>query len=496
MSTRTVAARFFVDWHFNGSYDNESQYLISANGDSALSPPGAGLSGSSGIVSAASFILRNPAGRFSALRSDGALYSSIRDGKLYHAPCYCEVSLDNGATYSRVFTGVLKLPSEETLTTSRSAEITLDARGVEESVLQRRLSMSRAQFAAFHDAQATEADIISYYLQAAGVSPGSIVLDPGMYAIDWSWLDDESPVDEAWSLAAACGGNLYADADGTWRYENMAHWQVAARSRNVQLSIGRGDYGDFSLRYDDANLYNEITVEASPRAVSGIESIWEPEAAPVVPPQSTIMLTARFDSPLYAVSGVQFQASDLGGNSRTADVAIVPTYYAQRADLQITNASGVAVRLYPLRILGTAVTGAPEIEETRTSAAHGQNSAFFAARGTRTRAVRGNPYVQRRAHAGTLAQMLLDQSETPRLIATVRGARGYPPLRLSDRVRIADAPTITGTLDLIVTRIDWSYNGQFQQTIEGAAAGGIHRYDNDYFIVGTHAIGGTRRIFY
>ena len=498
MTVRVVSGRLWVDWDFNGVFTDESQYLISANGDMALSAFGAGLAGGGGMVSQANFTLRNVNGRFSPLRSDGALYSYIQAGKGYHVPVYFEVSIDGGSSYDRVFTGVLKLPSEDTLTTKELGTVTLDARSREEIYLQRRLSLTNAQFAAIHTGRMTEKDIISTYLQLAGVSGSDMTLDPGIFVIDWAWLDDESPIEECWALAAAGGGRLYADPDGEFRFESMAHWQTASRSRTSQLTLARanGGYGSLALRYDDSNLFNVVTVEAAPRSVGAVDVIWEPETMPVVEPQSTITLTARFDAPAYTISGIQFSAANGGGRDMTASVTITPTYYAQRADLQIANASNVRVHLNPLRILGTPVVGAPEVEESRNSTDHGQNAAFFASRGTRTKAIRGNPYVQSRAHAGTMAQMLLDQCEYPRLVATVRNAPGDPALRLSDRVTVTDAPTITGSLALIVTRIDWSYDVKFRQTIEGVDVTQLNRYDGEYFIVGTHAANGTARLFY
>ncbi|MCB0151126.1 MAG: hypothetical protein KDE01_26180, partial [Caldilineaceae bacterium] len=63
--------------------------------------------------------------------------------------------------------------------------------------------------------------------------------------------------------------------------------------------------------------------------------------------------------------------------NQTVNVAITPTYYAQRADLVVVNSSNVRVRLYPLRVIGQPLVGGPEIEERRTSAADGSNQSFF-----------------------------------------------------------------------------------------------------------------------
>jgi len=497
MAGRTVGARFWVDWDFNGSYTEETTYLIDASGDMRLAPMGSGLTSASGIISQMTITLRNPAGRFSPQRTDGALYAYIRDGKGYHAPCYLEITIDGGSTYDRVFTGVLKLPEERTLSAREGPTVRFDARGMEERYLQQRISVLQATFAAQHAAGYTEADYISAWLQAAGVASGDIVADSGLFVVPWAWVDDESAIEEAWRLAAACGGRLYADPDGDFRFENMAHWQTSTRSTTTQLAITRDSMERFELRLEDGDLYNVVTVEASPRAPGGADVIWEPDDLPLVAPGATTTITARFDAAAYSISGVQFEAADDGGNSQTANVTVTPTYYAQRADLVVVNSSNVRVRLYPLRIVGQPLTGGPEIEERRTSEDDGGNDAYFAARGDRTLSVRGNAYIQTRAQAATLAQFLLDRCEYPRITAIVGGAAGDPALRLGDRVTVADAPTMSATFTGYVTAIGWTMDRDgFRQDLEVLQASQLFPNDGEYFILGTHTFSSNRYLFY
>lgn len=495
MAGRTVAFRFWVDWDFNGTFTDESAYLVSASGDMRLAPPGAGLAGSQGIVSAASFTLRNASGRFSPLRTDGALYTYIRDGKGYHAPCYFEVSIDGGSNYYRVFTGVLKLPQESTLTTKEAPTVRFDARSMEEKYLQRRVSLTQAQLAAIYDGGNTESDIISTFLQAAGVAVGDMTLDGGLFVVPWAWMDDESAIEECWAIAAACGGRFYADPAGEFIFENMAHWQTASRSTSVQLALTRDTVESFSLRLDDGDLYNVVTVEASPRSLAAVDVIWEPQTAPVLAAGETKTVTAKYDAPAYGIWELQFAAYDQGGNDRTSDVTITPTYYAQRADLEMTNSSALQVIVRPLRIVGQGVVGGPEVEERRTSADDGSNGAFWSGRGDRTLSVRGNLYVQRASHAATLAQFILDRCEYPRLTA-VAALPGEPSLRLGDRVQITDASTMSSAFVGYVTSIRWNYGKSFRQEIEALQASAIYPYDGLYFVVGSDGASGGKRVFY
>ena len=497
MSTRVIGARLWVDWDFDGNYTDESAYLVSASGDMSLVPPGAGLMSSSGIISQMKLTLRNASGRFSPLRTDGALYTYIRDGKSYHAPCYLEVTIDGGSNYHRVFTGVLKLPKEGTATTKDGPTVIVDARSMEERYLQQRASVYQSTFAGQHDLGYTESHYINTWLQTVGVPVGSISRDAGIFVVPWAWLDDESAIEECWRLAAACGGRFYADPDGVFRYENMARWQTSARSTTTQLAISRDSMNRFELKLLDTDLYNVVTVEASPRAPGGADVIWEPDDLPLVGPGATTTITARFDTAAYSISGLQFEAADDGGNNQTVNVAITPTYYAQRADLVVVNSSNVRVRLYPLRVIGQPLVGGPEIEERRTSAADGSNQSFFSTRGDRTLAVRGNAYVQTRAHAATLAQYLLDRCEFPRLMAYAGGCPGTPALRLGDRVTVTDALAASAVFTGYVTSIDWTMDdGGFRQNLELVQVTQMFPNDGEYFILGTHTFSSNRYIFY
>ena len=188
MSTRVIGARLWVDWDFDGNYTDESAYLVSASGDMSLVPPGAGLMSSSGIISQMKLTLRNASGRFSPLRTDGALYAYIRDGKSYHAPVYLEVTIDGGSNYHRVFTGVLKLPKEGTPTTKDGPTVIVDARSMEERYLQQRASVYQSTFAGQHDLGYTESDYINTWLQTVGVSAGDITRDAGMFVVPLSLI--------------------------------------------------------------------------------------------------------------------------------------------------------------------------------------------------------------------------------------------------------------------------------------------------------------------
>lgn len=438
--TRLIKQRLCIDWDhdgdFTGPYEDASALLVAARGDMRLNTPESSITGGRGMVATMSLTLRNPDGLLSPLRKDGPLYDYLKDGGMYHAPCYLEVSIDNGVTYYRVFTGVLKLPNLSTLTTRQTPTLTVEARSLEEKLLQKRTSTSRAAFAAYHDDGYSEGQLIAAWLEDAGVDAGDMAIDAGLMSIPWAWLDDESLVEEIWTLASACGGRYYCDPDGTHRYENMAHWQLRTRSLEVQQRYTKDDFRQLQVAYDDKDLYNTVTVETAPRVLDAAAVVWSADDPVSVPAGATVTLTARFDAAVYMVQALTFAARTAGGLDATADVALSASYQAQRAELSITNAAGVMVYVYPIELFGQALAGGPTQEETVTAAA---NATFFAARGiARTRSVRGNPYIQERAHAATLAQYIQHRHEYPRETWRLTDCVGFPELRLGDRIEIAD----------------------------------------------------------
>lgn len=496
--TRQVRYRLYIDWDFNGVYTDESAYLESARGDMRLTPPDDAITGGSGIVSTMTLILRNPSGRFSPLRTDGALYAYLQNGGGYHAPCYLEVSINGGSNYYRVFTGVLKLPQESTLTTRENPLITIEARSREETLLQRRESSTISSLIQLRETGGYETNSLYAWLSDYGISGTDITMDAPMFRVEFCWLDDESPIEEAWNLAAACGGRLYADPDGEFIYENLAHWETATRSTVSQATFDRDSFGGLSITYDDGEMYNVVTVEAAPRVLGGVDVVWESDEQIGVEPGATMPFTARYDTPIYTVTGYDFAARTAGGWDATSSIAATVTYYAQRAEFEFTNSGTEKAYLTSFRILGVPVIGAPEQEQTRNSTDHGVNASFFSTRGTRTKSVRGNPYIQTPAHAGTLAQFMLRRLERPRVTMRLAQCAGVPALRLSDRITVTDANTLSSSQAAIVTAITWSLSlrGGFTQDIEAVQVANLYPNTGNYFVVGTHALGSSRRVFF
>ena len=178
-----------------------------------------------GIVSECTLSLDNADNRFSAGNSGGALYSDLVSGGAWQRPMYFNVSIDGGSNYYRVFTGIIKIPRESGVTTASTNVVTVTCRGKEDLYLNKRVSTTQTQFAAWVDDNPTEAEVITQFMSDAGYSMNASYVDTGMFTVPFAWMDDESTIEECWALAAACGGRFYYDVrNDEFVYENAGHW--------------------------------------------------------------------------------------------------------------------------------------------------------------------------------------------------------------------------------------------------------------------------------
>lgn len=490
---RDIRCRVWFDWDLNGTFTQETDNLVSVDGNSRFTPPGETLTSGRGIVDQCRIELRNAAGRYSSLNTSSPLYAYTQNGGTYHVPAYVEIAID-GSAYTRVFTGVTKIPNETGKSWGGIQTVVFDCRGRDELLLQRRISTSQASFRTRHEAGWNEAQIIDAFAAAGGVSGGDRIIDAGMVSIPWSYIDDESILEEIWSLAAAAGGRVYFDRNGKMRYENMAHWLFAPHNTSQATYTG-ADWQKMEVAYEDKNLYDSISVEYSGRKVEPETSLWEPDDPVRIAANSSSTITANFSYPVYTQPVITYKAHTAGGVNMAAYVTVTPTWYAQRATLVITNShTMLGVNLSAFAITGRPVVGGPSADESRNSAEHGSNGSFFTGRQTsRNYSVRGNFYVQSRAQANMIAQFLLDRYERPCLVYKLRGMPGDPVRIPGDRVTINDASAMSSPRDAIVTGVTWRY-GEMSYAMDIEAVDAVSLYpflgaSPGYFVIGTNRLG-------
>lgn len=492
---RVITFDLRIDWGLDGSYADESARLVAANGAVRLAAPESGITSPRGTVDQCTLTLNNMDGRFSPLLTSSPIYSQIAGGGAYHAPMYLRVSIDNGGTYSRVFTGVLKIPREGPPYPGVAATVEIDCRSRDEILLNKRLSTPIATFRSLHDGGALEANIILSWLNQAGITSDQAIIDPGQFVIPWAWLDDESPLEDIWQLAAAAGGRFYCDQDGTFRYENMTHWLFAPHNTSRE-TLTKASYSQMEgPTYDDRELYNGVTVVASPRDQLVVGPLWSAGQVMTVPAGGSKKITAKMRQPAYQITAISYTAVTGGGRNMASAITITTLQYAQRCEITIGNSDAVyAAELIDLSLVGVSVNGAPTVEETRLSS-NAFWTAFSDARPGRTRLLRSSNYIQSQGQAAALAEFLRDRYQLPRLSFVLRGVPGDPVRRLGDRVTVGNADAMTANRDGFITGLTWRLSNKgFGQDIEVLDAGnpsdGTGLYQSSaYFVLGSNLLG-------
>lgn len=488
MTIPQLSCRLWLDTAFDGSYDQQiGDELISANGQMRIASPSDTISSPRGIVNQCTFKVSNNRGLL-----------GLADYEYYQCPVYFEVSATGSlGTHYRQFTGVIETPSQDTPTTKAPGSISFDARGRENEILQKRISTDGGVFAAYHAQGKTESQIIARWLFDAGVSGSEYVLDNGLFIIPWAWLDDESPLEDIWQLASACGGWFYSDQNGILRYENMAHW---VNNATVVATYTPDDYQSLKIRHDTKDLYGKITCEVSSRDIEGSDTVWTSNEQVSVPASGTKQVVASLQQPLYELSAVEYTATTFGGLNMDASISVIATHYAQRVILDFTNAHATkSANLAGLKITGRTVHGGPSNEVSAESSA-----LYWTHRQQRVRRLPRNNYIQSAAQAQALCDFLRDRGQSPRRSFIISRAVGNPTLSLGNRIRISGDPDLASATDAYIIAINWEYskNG-FVQTIECIEASGIYPYAGaspGYFYIGTNKLGTSSaqrgRLFY
>lgn len=493
-----------IKW--NGvSYVNESAYVISIRGDQRMSVPGEGLFATSGLTSEVVITLANVDGRFSALNTSSPLYPYIKDGLSYQKECTVQIVIDGAATL--VFTGTIKAPNETGRSVGGVGTVEIKARSSEGPFIQRKETTTFANFVDYRDTGYNEGELITKLLSGVGLTDGidftsqafadawggTPTIDPGLFIIPWFWLDDESVIEECWKLASACGGRFYADpANGKFYYRNAQSLALYARSSVVQATIDWDMYNSISLSYDDKELYNEVTVVASPRSLGEQSILWEPDEPIRVNAGETITVTANLSKPVYAYDSYAYVAVTSGGMLVDTGVTLTPTYYAQRVDFSITNTNAYMLYLRNFKLIGRSVEGGPSIERTATS-----SDSFWNTREARTRTIGSNVYIQTTLQADFLSNLLLNRQQNMVFKATIDGFTMDPSLNVGDLVTVV-GDELGSSFNAIISAITWSFSyGNYTAKLDVYQADNLYKYGNPntYIVIGTDLFNTTKVLF-
>lgn len=482
---RVISAKLYVKWTGLLTYADESANIVSFNGQIRLNPPFTSILANRSMVDQVSINLHNKDNRYSSLLSTGGLYSEINNGNYYQCPMYLQVSVNGGSNYYTIFTGVVKYVTENTKTPRAVGQITLDCRSREEVALQTKANTLATDFKAYFDGNYTESDILAAWLDDAGFSAGDYDLDSGQFCIPYAWLADESPISSAWDLAAACGGRFYMDhSTGKLHYENS----TAIVTKTIFGGIGRGDYGGLTVKYQDVDLYKKVSVTIYDHQKQPLGTVYTLSKPFQVAAGATEIREFAPDNPVIEYVTLSYKAATTGGTDITSSVTVTPTKYAEKLSFSIANANANAAYIRLLSYTGYAVESDSTETVSKTS-----TDTFWNNVGARDRVI-SNKFVQARAQAASLADMVLTATETPIVMLEISDFLGDPQLNVGDLVFAGDSVIQTVGEDFYVTAIGFRYSeAGFVQNLECALVSHLAPYyaAGTYFKLGTNKLGSS-----
>lgn len=481
------ATKVEVLWH--DEWVDESSNVVSWKANQRISAQSDELV-PAGQIGDATVVLHNKDKRYSWERGDSALAAYINkttnpaglSGKLIRISQGWTIS--GTPEYARRFTGVIYTWAES------DTQVTLECRDMGYYYLQHKISTPIWQ-------DKTVDAWIEIMNEETGIADDNLVLDAGLFPIDYVWCDDESFVEQVWQAASADGGNAYFDCYGRLVYQNALHW---ANQGAVDWTFTEGDYSDATHLPDADSLATEVIVEWSGRTEAERQSLYTLNKLLVIGPKETKTFEARFDQPatniIDPVPNIDYIARSIGGVDMSNSVSVILTnVYAQKATVQIYNSSEQAtVRINYLTIRGNPIFGAPQ-EQAKVLV----DPSPFDDGHVRTRSVRGNVYIQTEDQANMLASFLSGRCKKIQTQHRLSNVPGVPHLELGDFVNYVNTDLFEdndSTIHGFVIGISEESGEQgYWQSIDLLDPKGLYEFD-DFYIIGTTALGEHGRLWY
>lgn len=508
MGTRSLSFSLLIDWAGDGSFSfNETNYFFSAAGNEEMANPMESVFSSSGFAGEMSVTLLNTNRRFSPsaspLIASGGLKEYLQNGNFYSKRIKLFVTISGVETL--LFQGAVKEIEENPRNTKSVGTVVIRCSTEDSFLINRRLNSLVGDTKSFYDTGKDEGELIVKTLLYAGLTDGvhfvsqayagagAKTIDRGMFTIPWYWLEGESPIEDCWRLASACGGRFYFDpSDGKYYYKN-AQFLGFGVSGTSQTTIDETNSDRVEPLYKDKELYKSIKVTIRPRKIGEQTIIWEPDEIFKILPGQTIVLSAKLNTPIYEFTDLKIVAQNTGGFDITDDLTVVTSYYSQSVQFTLTNTSIYHMFLREFQLLGRPIEGG----EQSTYDGLPINTSFWSGKNGKERKISDNPYIQTLAQAEAIGTLLAHRQGYFNEEISVDGYRGAKVLRPAWRVTVTNS-SLSFTKDVIVTSTNWKLDPSgFSQDFQGIVASSIFHYnDGSYFVINTNKGADSKRFFY
>lgn len=508
MPSREISYTLLVDWAGDNSYSfNESNYMVTANGNEEMANPEESISASNGFSSEMSVTLLNPGRRFSPSASpavgSGGLLEHIQNGKFYSKRMRFYVVIDGDSEL--VFQGRIKEISENTRTYKSVGTVTVKCVSDDAFIINRRLNTPASDTKTFYDTGKDEGELIARTLTLAGLSDGTDfisqahasspkTIDRGLFIIPWYWLESDSPIQDCWKLAAACGGRFfYNTSDGKYYYQNAQYLGFVPSSVS-QVTMSESNCDRIVPIYKDKELYKNVKVSIRPREVGDSKVLWEPDEVIRILPGETITLNAKLTTPIYEFTELKIVATNTASFAITEDITVgAPTYYTQNVSFTLTNTGAYHAFLRTFQLIGRAIEGG----QTSIYESPSLDTGFWSGRQGKERKVSDNPYIQTLAQGEAIADILAHRQGYFKEEFDVTGFRGIDLVKVGWRVTLVN-DSLSINKEAIITSVNWRMDSTgFTQDFKAIAGSNLYHYTpGEYFIIGTHTGASSKRLFY
>jgi hypothetical protein len=481
---RNISYTLEIQWD-GSSWTNESQYLMSLSGAFELVKPSESFLNGRPIIGEHQVILWNEGSRFSDYNSGSPLYAHITNGSYERKKVRLSITIE-GVT-SSVFKGQIKRIDESFV----ERTVTIVCRDPLEW-LKTKVSSTMILNEPAHE-------VIARYLSDAGLEDGTdfvsvasgtpqnpATIDFFTQVIPYVWLDDEAIWDELAEVVRSLGGRVQMRSDGKVYVEADWRWSMEPYTPVVTFTLSNA--GDILPSFIDKEHADEIIVEYSERVMGSTDAeLWKLPKAVYVYPGKVEVIEARFQWPAVVVSApADYSLVDITGKDLSASGAsLTMQAYGQRAILTLTNNSTSVCVLAVLKLRGTPLLGLPsqQIKLRDNALAY-----------SLTLEERSNFYIQTRAQAQALANVLQWLNSSRKRLYTISKIQGNPSYEPGKRVAIS-----AGLLNVAGIIVYAGYQGKtgesgssFTQTLRTIE----DEFQKSLFIIGSSSLTGNTRVYW
>jgi len=423
---RNISYTLEIQWD-GSNWTNESQYLMSLSGAFELVKPSESFLNGRPIIGEHQLILWNETSRFSDYNGSSSIFAHITKGAYERKKVRLSVTIE-GVT-SWVFKGQIKRIDESFV----ERTVTIVCRDPLEW-LKTKVSSAMILNEPAHE-------VIARYLTDAGLDDGTdfvsvasgtvgnpATIDFFTQSIPYVWLDDEAVWDELSEVVRSLGGRVQVRSDGKVYVEADWHWATGSFTPIVTFTLSNA--GDILPTFIDKEHADEIIVEYSERVMGSTDTeLWKLPKAVYVYPGKTEVIEARFQWPAVVVKALaDYSLVDISGKDLSASGAsLTMQSYGQRSIITLTNNSTSVCVLAALKVYGTPLLGLPSQQIKLRD-----NALQYSL----TIEERSNFYIQTRAQAQALANVLQWLNKDRKRLYTISKIQGKPEYEPGKRVAI------------------------------------------------------------